>query len=112
MLLSAYQDLDLAGHSLEIDSVLLVVENEQLKNQIVTLQERIGRRSAPLPQNAEERYAAIMRRYRELAFSLAQTRKIEQLASAALPEDEEVAVLQALIEEERSKHGIRPNTQQ
>jgi DNA primase len=110
MLLSAYQDLDLAGHSLDIDSVLLLVENQQLKNQIVTLQERISNRANPLPQTVDERYAAIVRRYRELAFSIEQTKKIEQLASAVLPEDEEVAVLQALIEEERSKHGIRSNT--
>lgn len=112
MLLSAYQDLDLAGHSLDIDSVLLLVENEQLKNQIVTLQERISRRSAPLPLNPDERYAAIMKRYRELAFSQERTRKIEKLKSAVLPEDEEVAVLQALFEEEKSKHGIRSDSSQ
>ncbi len=109
MLLSAYQDLDLAGHSLDVDSVLLLVENEQLKNQIVTLQERISRRSGQLPQGPNERYAAIMIRYRELAFSADKTKRIEQLASAELAEDEEVAMLKAMIEEERTRHGIKPN---
>ena len=109
MLLSAYQDLDLAGHSLDADSVLLLVENEQLKNQIVTLQERIARRSNPLPSGPDQRYAAIMTRYRELAFSNEKSKKIEQLASAELPEDEEMAMLRAMIEEERARHGIKPN---
>ncbi len=40
MLLSAYQDLDLAGAVLDVDSLLLLIENEQLKNVVVTLQER------------------------------------------------------------------------
>ncbi|MGB1925370.1 MAG: toprim domain-containing protein, partial [Rubripirellula sp.] len=109
MLLSAYQDLEFAGHQLDIDSVLLLVENEQLKNQLVTLQERIQNRTAELPQSAEQRYNAVMSRFRELAFSQEQTKKIEQLASELLPEDEEVAILEAMIEEARTKHGIQNN---
>ena len=34
MLLSAYQDLDLAGRDLTVESLLLLIENEFLKNQI------------------------------------------------------------------------------
>lgn len=109
MLLSAYQDLEMAGHTLDIDALLLLVENEQLKNQIVTLLERINSRTTPLPQGPEERYAAIISRYRELAFSVEKSRKIQQLASAELAEDEEMAMLKALIDEERARHGIRPN---
>ena len=44
MLLTAYQDLEFDGHQLDIESVLLLVENEQLKNQLVTLQERVRKR--------------------------------------------------------------------
>jgi DNA primase len=111
MLLSAYQDLELDGHTLDADSVMLLVENQQLKNQIVTLQERISRRTNQLPQGPDERYAAIMSRYRELAFSVEKSRQIEQLASAELAEDVEMAMLQALIEAERSRHGIKPSSQ-
>lgn len=110
MLLSAYQDLEFEGHQLDIDSVLLLVENDQLKNQLVTLQERIQGRTAELPQSAEQRYNAVMTRLRELAFSQEQSKKIEQLASELLPEDEEVAILEAMIEEARTKHGIPKNT--
>ena len=110
MLLSAYQDLDLAGHSLDVGSVLLLVENELLKNHVVTLQERVRQLEGKLPQRAEDRYAAIVTRYRERAFSAEKSRQIEQLASAELAEDEEVALLKAMIDEQRARHGIKPPT--
>ena len=107
MLLSAYQDLEFDGHQLDIDSLLLLVENEQLKNLLVTLHERVQRRGTSLPQTADERYNAVMLRLREFAFSHEQSKKIEQLASELLPEEEEVAILEAMIAEARSKHGIQ-----
>ena len=110
MLLTAYQDLEFDGHQLDIESVLLLVENEQLKNQLVTLQERVHKREGELPQTAEQRYNAVMSRLRDLAFSNEQSRKIEQLASELLPEDEEVAILEAMIAQARSKHGIEDKT--
>ncbi|MEC8473215.1 MAG: toprim domain-containing protein, partial [Planctomycetota bacterium] len=110
MLLSAYQDLEFDGHQLDIESVLLLVENEQLKNQLVTLQERVHKREGELPQTAEQRYNAVVSRLRDLAFSNEQSRKIEQLASELLPEDEEVAILEAMIAQARSKHGIEDRT--
>ena len=107
MLLSAYQDLDLAGHSLDVDSVLLLVENELLKNQIVSLQERVFERAGKLPESPEDRYAAIMTRYRERAFSVEKTRQIEKLASASLAENEEDALLKAIFDRERTRHGSK-----
>lgn len=107
MLLSAYQDLDLAGHSLDVDSLLLLVENEQLKNQIVTLQERVRQHAEKLPETVEDRYAAIMTHYRERAFAAEKSRQMEKLASASMNEDEEDAMLKALFDEERPRHGTK-----
>jgi DNA primase len=107
MLLSAYQDLELAGKNLDVDTLLLLVENEPLKNQIVTLQERVLDRSGKLPERPEDRYAAIMNRYRERAFAIEKSRQIEKLASASMAEDEEDALLKSLIDEERTRHGIK-----
>lgn len=107
MLLSAYQDLDLNGHSLDIDSVLVLVENESLKSQIVSLQDRIEQRLGQLPQSTEDRYAAIMNRYRERAYADEKTKKIEQLESAQMAEEDEVALLQSLIEEARTRQGLK-----
>ena len=107
MLLTAYQDLDLQGHSLNIDSILLLVENEALKNQIVTLQERVHDKAGKLPESPEDRYTAIVTRFREREFSDEQDRQIEQLASASMPEDDEDALLKAIVDKARLQHGIR-----
>ena len=107
MLLSAYQDLDLAGHSLDVDSLLLLIENEQLKNQIVTLQERVRQHAGKFPETPEQRYAAIMTHYRQRAFAAEKSKQMEMLASASMDEDEEDAMLKALFDEERPRHGTK-----
>ena len=107
MLLTAYQDLELDGHCLDADSILLLVENDALKNQIVTLQERVAERSGKLPESAEDRYAAILTRFREREMSDEQDRQIEKLASASMPEDDEDALLKAIVEKARLQQRIR-----
>ena len=107
MLLTAYQDLELQGHDLDADSILLLVENESLKNQIVTLQERVAERSGKLPESAEVRYATIVTRFREREFSDEQDRQIEKLASASMQEDDEDALLKAIVEKARQQQRIR-----
>lgn len=106
MLLSAYQDLDLAGRSLDVDSLLLMIENEQLKNIVVSLEEWQRERAGKLPESAEQRYAAIMNRFRDRGFDAENTRQIERLDSATMNEDDEMAVLREMIDEQRSRHGI------
>ncbi len=107
MLLSAYQDLELAGRSLDVDSLLLLIENEQLKNVVVSLQQRQNERAGKLPETAQQRYAAIMNRYRERAFAVKNNKQIELLSSASMDEEDEVAVLKAMIDEQRDRHGIK-----
>jgi DNA primase len=107
MLLTAYQDLELEGHNLDADSILLLVENEALKNQIVSLQERVAERAGKLPESAEVRYATIVTRFREREFADEQDRQIEKLASASMPEDDEDALLRAIVEKARLQQRIR-----
>ena len=103
MLLTAYQDLELQGHSLDVDSILLLVENEALKNQIVTLQERVAERAGKLPESAETRYAAIV----TLSRTNFQTSRIDRSKSvASMPEDDEDALLKAIVEKARLQHRI------
>ncbi|MFK8115291.1 MAG: DNA primase [Rubripirellula sp.] len=107
MLLSAYQDLDLNGHSLDVDALLLLVENEQLKNEIVSLQDRVRDQEGKLPEGPEERYVAIMAKYHERASAAEKVKQIELLASAGMEQSEEDAMLKALFEAERPKHQIK-----
>ena len=56
MLLSAYQDLELEGRDLDVQSVLLLLENEYLKNQVVSLDDRVRDREGKSTQSPEDRY--------------------------------------------------------
>lgn len=107
MLLSAFQELDLQGRELDSDSLLTLMENEFLKNQVVTLQERIAQRGDRMVDEPHERYTAILTRFREREFEQEKSRQIEKLASASLPEDEEIAMLEQLFAAERLRHNPR-----
>lgn len=107
MLFSAYQELDLQQRELDAESLLTLIENEYLKNQIITLLERIESRGDRLVDQPHDRYTAILTRFREREFEIEKTRQIEKLASASLPEDEELAMLEQLFAAERLRHSPR-----
>ena len=107
MLLSAYQDLDLAGKPLDAAALLLVIENESLKNIVVTLIDRTRDRPEPLSLTPPERFTALVTRYRERELTAERHRQIRQLESASLPEDQELALLQAMFEQEKGRHQIK-----
>lgn len=111
MLLSAYQDLELAGHELDTQSLLLLIENEALKNQVVTLQERVGQLAEQAAATAEQRYHAIVTRYRDQEQNAEKTRQIARLESQSMPEEEELALLKELFDAERTRHLPRYETQ-
>ena len=105
MLLSAYQDLELEGRQLDLGNVLLLIENEHLKNQLVSCEERVRKRSGKVTQSPEGQYTAIITRYREREQKLNAARKIEQLESTSLDHDAEDALLKELFEAEKARHS-------
>nr|WP_246112993.1 DNA primase [Allorhodopirellula solitaria] len=107
MLLSAYQQLDFDGRDLDAEALLTLIENEFLKGQIVTLQQRIDLRGERMTESPHERYASILTRFHEREFEAEKSRQIVKLESATLAEDEEMAVLQAIIDAERIRHSPR-----
>ncbi len=107
MLLSAYQDLELAGHELDVSSLLLVIENEPLKNTVVSLEQRSQEHAEQSTLTCEERFAAVMTRYREREFTAERSRQIEKLESAELPEEEEDAMLKAMFEQEKTRQQLK-----
>lgn len=107
MLLSAYQDLDLQQRELDVESLLTLIENDFLKNQIINLQSRVDSRGDHMVNEPHERYTSILTCFHEREFELEKTRQIEKLASASLPEDEELAMLEQLFAAERLRHSPR-----
>lgn len=108
MLLAAYQQLDLQGRDLDVESLMLLLENDFLKNEIVTLQFRLSERSEQLSLGADERFEALMRQYQERESRAEKQRQIAQLESSVLDESEELELLKQLFDGERSRHEIDP----
>ena len=104
MLLSAYQDLELEGRQLDLDTVLLLLENEFLKNQLVSCERRVQSREGKVDRSPEDQYAAIITRYRERETKADAIRKIQQLESTVLRDEEEDALLRELFEAEKTRH--------
>ena len=109
MLLSAYQDLDLAGREMDTDNLMLLLENDDLKNQVVTLQNRVQDREGKLNQTPQERYLAVVAKYAERKTKAEASGIIQKLETTALQEDEETELLKQIFEAEKMRQGINPN---
>ncbi len=107
MLFSAYQDLELAARPLDVDTLLLFVENDQLKNQIVSIHENIQNRRDELPETPTQRLHALVAYYHNRASASESARDIETLASASLDEDEELARLNEIVNRHRAAQKTR-----
>lgn len=105
MLLSAFQELDFDGKELTVDCLLVVLENDGLKNQVVTMLQLAERRSGKSETDAREVYNAILLRYADRHDSLQRNDQIKQLAAAELDEADEMKMLQAMFEQERKRHA-------
>ncbi|MEM0927175.1 MAG: toprim domain-containing protein, partial [Planctomycetota bacterium] len=108
MILAAYQELDLQGRELDVESLLLLLENDFLKNEVVTLQFRLSKRGEKLSLNAEARYEALLRQYQQRESRAEQQRQIAQIESSALGESEELELLKQLFDGERHRHESDP----
>ncbi|KAA5538563.1 DNA primase [Roseiconus nitratireducens] len=103
MLLSGYQDLDLAGHDLGVENLLLLLENDFLKNEVVTLQFRVAQREGKVTVSPEDRFQAILEQYHRRQNIAEKQRQIAIIESAGLDESEELALLKQLFDGERHR---------
>ena len=112
MLLSAYQDLDIQGRDLTAETIMMLVENDALKNEVVTLQFRVAQSEGKLAQSAEQRYLAIIERYRMRESDAETSRTIARLETSALAEDEEIELLKQLFDSQRARQQVNvPSTE-
>ncbi len=105
-ILAAYQELDLQARNLDVESLLLLIENEFLKNEIVTMQFRLAQREGKVSQTAEERFQIVLQQYTKRQTMAEKERQIAQLESAALDEDQQLALLKQLFDGERNRHEL------
>ncbi len=108
MLLQVYQDLELHGRELDLSTVLLSVENEQLKSIIVGLDEAINQRSEFITQPCQQRLADVLQRYHRSQATAETRRQLAQLEASSGDDDSAAELLSDIIAAQRLQMGIRP----
>ncbi|MCC9602718.1 DNA primase [Stieleria sp. JC731] len=106
MLLSAYQELDLDGRDLSADSLLLLLENDFLKNEVVSMQFRLARREGRSTLSAEQRFQSVLKQYHDREEKADKQRKIAQLESLSLDEEQELELLKQLFESAKTSQQL------
>ena len=104
MLLSAYQDLELLGRELDLSNVLLLIENDYLKNQLVSCEQYLSRFDDSVNRSPEEQYRSIVMRYRERERDQA----IKHIETNALGSPDEVEMLRQLFDAEKTRQKDSP----
>lgn len=108
MLMQVYQDLELHGKELDLATVLLSVENEQLKNIIVGLDEAIQQRAEFITQPCQQRLADVLQRYHRSQATAETQRQLALLEASRSDDDSAAELLSDIIAAQRLQMGIRP----
>ncbi|OYP35528.1 DNA primase [Rhodopirellula sp. MGV] len=106
MILSAYQELDLEGRELTAESLLLLLENDFLKNEVVTMQFRLARREGRSTLSPEQRFQSVLKHYHDREEKAGKQRKIAQLESSSLDEEQELELLKQLFESAKTSQQL------
>ncbi|MEL6109784.1 MAG: toprim domain-containing protein, partial [Planctomycetota bacterium] len=103
MILSAYQELDLTGQALDVETLLLLLENDFLKNEVVTLQFRVSEYEGKISQTVEERFQASLDQFHRRQEEAEKKRQIAKIESSSLGEEEELELLKQLFDGEKDR---------
>ena len=104
-LLRVYQNHELLGMSLDVRDILLTIENETLKSQVVTMDSRVQDKSELALQSPEARFESVLNRYREFDQQVERRQQLARL-DQGLGSDEELSVLDELIAAQRLRQGL------
>lgn len=107
MLLATYRDLDLEGRDLDFATVLMAMDSEPLKTQLVTLDESIQRRADFVSPAPFERYSSLLKRFQTTQSRIEATRKLAKLENPALDDEEAARILQGIIESQRTQQQLK-----
>ncbi|WP_419580384.1 DNA primase [Stieleria magnilauensis] len=106
MILAAYQELDLQGRELTVETLLALIENEFLKNEVVTMQFRLAQREGKITQSPEQRFQSLLEQFHRRENIAEKHRQIAKLESLALDENEELDLLKQLFDREKDRQQI------
>lgn len=106
LLLAVYRDLEIDGRDLDFTSVLMAIDSEALKNQLVTLDSLIQRRADFVSPPLAERYASLLKRFQAAQAKVDGTRSLARLQNQDLDDDEAARLLKGIIDSQRTQQGL------
>ncbi|QDS89337.1 DNA primase [Rosistilla ulvae] len=105
-LMTVYEDLELEGHDLDIQNVLLAVEDAHLKGVLVNFQQSVDDKAATVNGPPEERMQAVIDRFRGTELSHQRQQTLKELESSQLDDEEEMELLKQMFAQERTRQGL------
>lgn len=104
----AYLDLELAGHTLDFQSVLSATEDEGIKNVLVSIETKASEKVAFAKMTAEERLHSLCERLSDHEDRAHRRQQINLLEKKQLDDATELDLLAQIVQQARLKHGIAP----
>jgi DNA primase len=105
-MLDAYQDLEIEGHALDFDSVLLALEDPSLKSLLVTLAEQAKAKEQYVTDTPENRLRVLTQRMGQQQEERRRRRQLNTLQDGGLSHDDEMNLLSDMIRQARQSHGL------
>ena len=105
-MLETYHELELEGHSLEFDSVLVTLEDPSLKSLMVTLYEQAQVKQQFVKDTPEQRLRVLTQRLGQQQEELQRRRQLSMLEDGGLDDETELNLLSDFIRQARQSHGL------
>jgi hypothetical protein len=105
-MLQTYYDLELLGHGLDFDSVLLALEDASLKSLMVTLYEQAQIKQQFTKDSPEQRLRVLTQRMGQQQEEMQRRHQLSLLEQGGLDDDAELSLLSEFIRQARQSHGL------
>ena len=101
-----YLDLELAGHTLDFESVLSAVEDAGIKNVLVSIEEQASRKAVLAKMTPDERLHSLCERLSGQEDRAYRRQQINLLEKKQVDAETELDLLNQIVLQNRLKHGL------
>jgi hypothetical protein len=108
MLMRVYQDLELQGRELDMQTLMLAIEDERLKGVLVSLDESIQQRADFASQPFRERFNGLLMRFNRLQHTATSQKRLTRIESDPVDIDSATELLGDIIAAQRLQQGLKP----
>jgi DNA primase len=104
-----YLDLELVGHALDFESVLVATEDSDMKSVLVSIEDHASRKSPFANMTPEQRLHSLCERLTRHDDKAQRRIQIQSLERKQLDEMAELQLLHDIVQQARVRHGFFPN---